>query len=493
MHTMRDLLRDPAWRMEDLGRPIPDSPHACIVCLPTWEAVRGYEEGRSDVMEVLQAGYPRFFLHPKVSELFASWERRPGREGERVLMFPGEAACRRARRFVEARGGTVCSIEEIDGLWALVTPAASYHAARAYWRHTGEIVSSRQAEDYAANRMTGAGDTDAVRAAMAATMGVPAEDLVLFESGMAAIFTACRIVTSLRPGRRTLQVGLPYVDALKVQEHFGAGVDFVASSGAANLPGAIEALRAGRYAGVFCEAPGNPLLNTPDLGQLAEACRESRTPLVVDDTVCSHANVDVLPLADLVSTSLTKWVSGVGDVMAGSLKLNPGSPLCGLLRERLYREAPGGSRLYPRDAKVLVRNAAGFRGRIALANRHGEQVADWLANQPAIAELRYPKLTDRGRYDQLRAAGGGFGGVLSFTLDRPSAAPGVYDALRLSKGPSLGTEYSLACPYTLLAHYDELDWAEKHGASRNLIRLSVGLEPPETVIAALDEALRLAR
>jgi cystathionine gamma-synthase len=74
----------------------------------------------------------------------------------------------------------------------------------------------------------------------------------------------------------------------------------------------------------------------------------------------------------------------------------------------------------------------------------------------------------------------GFGGLVSIELHGgESAAAAFYDALEISKGPSLGTNFSLVSPYTLLAHYNELDWAAERGAPRNLIRIWVGLEDPE--------------
>jgi cystathionine gamma-synthase len=68
-------------------------------------------------------------------------------------------------------------------------------------------------------------------------------------------------------------------------------------------------------------------------------------------------------------------------------------------------------------------------------------------------------------------------------------SPFVYDRLPFCKGPSLGTVFTLACPFTLLAHYTELDWAESCGVSRYLIRVSVGLEDPEELWRRLDRAL----
>jgi cystathionine gamma-synthase len=68
-------------------------------------------------------------------------------------------------------------------------------------------------------------------------------------------------------------------------------------------------------------------------------------------------------------------------------------------------------------------------------------------------------------------------------------APAFFDALKISKGPNLGTNFSLCCPYTILAHHDELDFVEHCGISRYLVRVSVGLEDPHWLIARFHEAL----
>jgi cystathionine gamma-synthase len=68
-------------------------------------------------------------------------------------------------------------------------------------------------------------------------------------------------------------------------------------------------------------------------------------------------------------------------------------------------------------------------------------------------------------------------------------SPVLYDRLPLCKGPSLGTVFTLACPFTLLAHYTELEWAEACGVSRYLLRLSIGLEEPEWIWHQLEMAL----
>ena len=488
---MRNLLQEPAWREEDLGIPLPESPHACAVCLPTWESVVGYEEGWEKVSRKLQTGYPRFFLSPKVSALFARAEQALAHNGEKAVVFPSKDACQRAQRYVERRESVAARIASFDGLQALLVPHEAYPAAKDYWKHTGEIVSSRQAEDFLADALSEE-DSTACLEPMAQVMRVAVEDLFLYESGMAAIYAAYRAVTKRRPGKKTLQLEFPYVDALKLQEQFGSGAVFLPHGSGEGMAEALQRVRAGEFAGVFCEVPSNPLLHTVDLRAISDACRDSATPLLVDDTVSSHVNVDAFPHADVVTTSLTKWVSGVGDVMAGSVRLNAGSPIHAELLDHMRGEAPGQSTLYVRDAEALVANAAGLGERVATANRGAEIIAEFLREHPAVAHVWYPKFEDRAEYEALMVEGGGYGGLMSFVLKNEKRAPRVYDVLRWCKGPSLGTNFSLACPYSLLAHYHELDWAEGCGVPATLMRLSVGLEDPEDLRERLAEALRQA-
>ncbi len=484
---MRDLLRDPAWREEDTGFPLPDSRHACVVSLPTWESVIGYEENDPSVVGKMRSGYPRFFIHPLTARYLKEMESRHAGDGERVLAYSSLKAGRRAAEFIHQRTGLTARLLE-DDVALLVLPERAYEAARDYWRHTGELISSRQAEDLLNGEVAHSSAAIESRAALARVLEVEEQDAFFFESGMAAIFTLFRAVTARRPDLKTLQLCFPYVDALKVQEHFGVGVDFVNSPTGDTLDRALSSISEGSYAAVFCEVPSNPLLHTVDLPAVAEACRTSSTPLLVDDTVCSHLNLDTISHADAVSTSLTKWVSGVGDVLAGSIRLNSSSPFADELRLFLEEEAPHGMRIYPRDGEALVKNSADVSGRVAECNRSGLAIAEFLDSRDEIAEVWHPSLVDREAYDTLRRSEGGYGGLVSFMLRDPNRTPEFYKAMRFSKGPSLGTDYSLLCPYTLLAHYAELSWAESCGVGAELLRLSVGREPLDELLARLDEA-----
>ena len=96
----RDLFADPIWRGEELGRPIPDSPHAISVALPRWQDVVAYEEGRPDVINRLAMGYPRFVVHPLVRTLAT----RLGGRGP-CLPFPSLRAAELCVGFIERSSG----------------------------------------------------------------------------------------------------------------------------------------------------------------------------------------------------------------------------------------------------------------------------------------------------------------------------------------------------------------------------------------------------
>lgn len=487
---LRDLIAEPAWESGDLGVPLPDSPHACSVCLPTWESVIGYEEQRDKILRKLRAGYPRFYFNPHVKALNDAAQASVCQNGERVLVFPTKQAAQRAQRFVEKRHSSASRIASFEGLQALVVSEPAYQGALQYWRYTGEVVSSRMAEDTLSH--TPAGSDDDLQPFLAKKFVCSRANLFLYESGMAAFFSIHRAVTGLTPAKKTLQLDFPYVDVLKVQENFGSGVVFLPDSGGEHFDEALSRIREGEFAAVFVELPSNPLLSSLDLIQLAQAAKAGRTPVIADDTVVSHHNVEVFPHVDAVTTSLTKWISGKGDVIGGSIRVNPDSLFRENLLAVLEEGNPTHNRIYAADSRVLKSNAEGFPRRMKAVNRNGEAIAEFLQQHPAVEQVWYPKFRNRENYDALRRKTGGYGGLVSFSLRNEKKASKVYDALAWNKGPSLGTEFSLACPYTLLAHYEELDWAAGCGVPAHLIRLSCGMDETKKLLERLETALEQA-
>ncbi|HEX5790310.1 MAG TPA: PLP-dependent transferase [Luteolibacter sp.] len=484
------MIASPAWQAEDLGQALPDSIHACSVSLPTWKSIIGYEEKEEKVVKKMRLGYPRFLRNPLVERLFEKAKAEVASEGEEVLILPTRASVLKAHRWVEVQAQTAVRITSFHGLQALIVPAKAREHADHYWRFTGEVVSSRQAQDHLNGAMREGSKSHLISKALAKLVGSKPEETFVLTSGMAAITAVVRCLPGVAEGRKTLQMEFPYVDSLKVQEHFGAGVVYLNEAEGESFDEALMRIRQGEFAGVFTEVPSNPLLRTVNLKRVALACREGDTPLIVDDSAGGPFNIDALRYADVVTGSLTKWVSGQGDVMAGMIALRPDSKFTPLLQPLLQVEAEQTAPLYIGDAEVLLSNMKGYGRRMRTINAHGEKLANWLAQQPAVGKVWYPSLHHREYYDAVKRDKGGYGGLISFVLKQPKKTAKFYDALQLNKGPSFGTPFTLVCAYMMLAHYYETEWTEACGVPTELLRVSCGLEPIAQIIRSFEDAFK---
>ncbi len=484
----RDLLHDPIWRGEELGQPIPPSPHAVSVALPRWQDVVGYEEKKPEVVNALTSGYPRFFIHAAVQEL----ARQIG-AGQPCLPFPSLRAARRCVQFIERTSGQQAKVVAFRGAQGVVTSDAGTAALRAFWQHTGLIVSTREAAAHLAGQLPASDDPgvrQSLRRQLAGFYDCAEDDVFLAPTGMASLFAALQVVTERTPGRPTAQLGFPYVDTLKLQQKLGQGGILL------HQLGTIESelqflLRRQPLAACFCEIPGNPLLGSADVRRISPILREHRVPLVADDVVATPVNVDLGGQADLIATSLTKFILGSSDAMGGALICNPKSPLYEELKPIVAAQHE--ELLWGEDAVVLDAQARGFPERMKRHNQSGLLLAERLRRHPAIERVWYPKWEFSEAYEAVRRPNGGWGALFTFLpRNGETKSPGIYDRLAVCKGPSLGTVFTLACPFTLLAYYTELDWAESCGVSRRLIRISVGLEDPEDLWQRLERALAAA-
>lgn len=464
------------------------------MCLPTWADVVGYEEKDPRVRNVLQAGYPRFVVPKAVVKFFEVCRAKLGKPGEACMAYPSrKAADRCAERVGAWCGADTRVVEWGSGVWVVLYPESAQDWAMKYWRHTGDGITSRRAEALLAGsaQPDGSAAKANVRSRIAGLTGVPVENVFLFSCGMSAIFAVYRALCKLKPGAKSVQFGFPYVDSLKIQQDFGPGAVFLPRGDAADVKELQQALGREPLAGLFCEFPSNPLLVSPDLLSVGGVCRWYDVPVVVDDTIASFANVNLLPACDVVVSSLTKFFTGRGDVMGGSVVVNTQGHLAPKIREALaadYEDTVWGG-----DALLLEEYSADYRARMARINETTQGLCKWLTGQPEVETIFYPGVNGRERYDAFRrrATPSGYSGLFSLVLKNAAqATQPFFDRLEISKGPNLGTTFSLACPFTMLAHYDELDWAESCGVSRYLIRFSVGLEPLEELQARLARALR---
>jgi len=301
---------------------------------------------------------------------------------------------------------------------------------------------------------------------------------------MAALMSALQAVSAIRPKKPTLQIGFPYVDVLKLPQVVFFGSDLLLNTDSSYL---IEQLDQRQPAAVIVELPSNPMLQCIDLPKISRLAHDRGIPIIADDTIGSALNIDALPFADLIFSSLTKSFAGRGDILAGSLVVNPNSAWSKAFEKETQSNLL--SELSDADAIALEETSRDFTTRMPKLNLACNALKQRLEQHSSVARVLHP-----GRcinFKSIMRPGAGHGCLLSFELvGGIKKAIRVYDALRVCKGPSLGTNFTLVCPYVLLAHYKELDWAEACGVPSHLIRVSVGLEEPEDLWRRFESALK---
>lgn len=319
-------------------------------------------------------------------------------------------------------------------------------------------------------------------------------DVYLYPTGMAAIFHSFLAISLIwEKPKKSVCFGFPYVDTRNILNKFGLGYYFLGLGDDESLNALEKQLENGEIdiMALFCECPSNPLLKTPNLRKIKKLSEKFNFAVVVDETIGNFLNVHVLPYADIVVSSLTKIFSGDSNVMGGSLVLNPQSPLYERLKHYLDREYE--NLLWPEDALYLERNSRDFEERSNKVNSNSLAVVDLFQRSPLISSVHYPSISEGSKhYEEIRTPNGGYGGLLSIVFKNPNASVVFYDNLRLYKGPSLGTNFTLVSPYSILAHFAELNEIEKWGVDKDLIRLSIGLENETELLDELSRCLDLA-
>ena len=284
------------------------------------------------------------------------------------------------------------------------------------------------------------------------------EHVFLFPTGMSSIYFAHRVARHVMKNAQTsVCYGFTYVDTLKILQKWGRGCLFYGHTSEAELDAFEETLASGRahIQALFCEFPSNPLLKSPNLRRIRQLADHYHFLVVVDETIGNFINVDVLQYADMLVSSLTKIFSGDSNVMGGSMVVNPHSPFRVEIMEaikNLYEDV-----LWAEDAIFLERNSRTFVERTAQVNANAEAVANLLLSCNKVKKVYYPKF-DKINYDACKTKDGGYGGLLSFVCHDIAQAQRFHDTIVSAKGPSLGTNFTITSPYTILAHYTELDW-----------------------------------
>jgi cystathionine gamma-synthase/methionine-gamma-lyase len=243
---------------------------------------------------------------------------------------------------------------------------------------------------------------------------------------------------------------------------------------------------------VLLEPISNPLLKVADVQAIAELTHAARARLVVDNTLPTPVLLRPIELgADLVVHSATKYLGGHGDALGGIVVAARQLPLDAV---KSYSKLLGAV-LGPFDARMIARGVQTLLLRVRQQCAGAMQVATWLQDRPEVARVYYPGLPDHPQHDvAARLFGGLWGGMVAFDLVDASraAAHRFMDALELVlPATTLGDVFSLVSYPVVSSHRDVAPAErERQGIGEGLLRLSIGIEEPEDIIADLEAGLR---
>ncbi|MGY1749750.1 cystathionine gamma-synthase [Modestobacter sp. SYSU DS0511] len=306
-----------------------------------------------------------------------------------------------------------------------------------------------------------------------------------FASGLAAEDTLLRTVC--RPGDSIVLGGDAYGGTYRlisrVLEPWGVTHQPVDLN---DLDAVREAVAPETTRVIWCETPSNPLLNVSDIAALAEIAHASGTLLVVDNTFASPYLQQPLTLgADVVVHSTTKYLGGHSDVVGGALVVSDAE-----LGERLaYHQNAMGAVAGPFDSWLVLRSLKTLGVRVERHSANAARIAEWLLEHPSVGDVLYPGLPQHRNHEIAASQMSGFGGMISFRLKAGEEA-----ALRVCERAQLFTlAESLGGVESLIEHPHRMTHASAAGSPlevpADLVRLSVGIEDVDDLIADLDQAL----
>ncbi len=241
---------------------------------------------------------------------------------------------------------------------------------------------------------------------------------------------------------------------------------------------------------IWIETPTNPLMKLADIEEIAKITKQNKIWLAVDNTFATPYLQKPLDLgADIVMHSATKYLSGHSDVIAGALIVKDEA-----LGEQLhFQQFATGATLGPMDSFLVLRGIKTLSLRVQRHCENGEKVVEFLSNHPKIKTVYYPGLKSHPFHEIARKQMKAFGGMVSFTFasGRKEDSIAFLEKLKVfTLAESLGGVESLANHPALMTHASiPADKRAEVGITDDLVRLSVGIEDGEDLIADLEQAL----
>ncbi|SFG86434.1 cystathionine gamma-synthase [Pontibacter chinhatensis] len=308
-----------------------------------------------------------------------------------------------------------------------------------------------------------------------------------FSSGMAA---EDAIMKLLKPGDEVISTndlyGGSYRLFTKIFQNYGIKFHFTNMANVAN----VEKLVNENTKMIWVETPTNPLLNIIDIKAYGELCKKHNLLLVADNTFATPYLQTPLDMgADIVMHSLTKYMGGHSDVVMGALIVKDDD----LHQQLAFIQNASGATPGPQDCFLVLRGLKTLHLRMERHCQNGRQVAEYLKNHPKVNNVYWPGFAEHPNHEVAQKQMRDFGGMVSFELkgDNLDDATRVLENLKLfALAESLGGVESL-CGHPASMTHASIPREEriKGGLSDTLIRLSVGIEDAEDLIADLEQAI----
>ena len=307
----------------------------------------------------------------------------------------------------------------------------------------------------------------------------------VFTSGMAAIDAVFRL---LRPGEHTILSQAVYGGVFrlttKLLADFGLEFSYVDTSCLKKIEEAIKP----NTRMIYVETPTNPTMIVTDLAAVGRMCKARNLTFVVDNTFLSpYLQRPIEFGADIVVHSMTKYLNGHSDCTGGAAILTRAGDA-----EKIYFiQRSAGAGLAPMDCFLVSRGIKTLAVRMDRHNSNGMAVAKFLESHPKVKRVIYPGLASHAQHEIAKRQQRGFGGMLSFDFGSLEAAKKLLNHVRIcSLAESLGGVETLISHPALMTHASVPPEIQKEiGITQGLVRLSVGIEDVEDLIADLDQAL----
>ncbi|KAK3329747.1 pyridoxal phosphate-dependent transferase [Apodospora peruviana] len=532
----------------------PEEDHNITIHAPGWDNAIKFRNGDPSVLNKMKSIYPRFGPWAQARHILFDISAKlslPPDHG--CLAFTSPEAFAYAKQFAASshRSPPEVKLEQAElkfrvvdvggvRLYVVVFPISKFKGIIGIWQVSGTGISTRLAEellkhvdemsvvDFEATgeteplivpETTYLAETNAheklreriwalLKRSPIKPTDVSPNDVYLYSTGMSAILGLHKALMAIQEGS-VVAIGAVFHHTWNLFEEAPAGFKHFGpadvKSGVVDKVEAYlinEAEAGRRISYLFVEFPSNPLEISVDLKALRELAVKYKFPLVVDETIGSFCNVDVLPAADVVITSLTKSFSGYANVMGGSVVLNPSSIFYHSALKPTFMTTYH-NEYFSGDASRLLSNSDDYLSRSAILNRNALALANlvhsYCTPSGPVTDMLYPPFTDTAASYRsfMRPATPaftpGYGCLLSIDFDSKDSAIVFYDALNVYKGPHLGAHLTLAVPFNDLVWGDpthcDVAYHRAYGLRTEQVRISVGLEDEQDLVEAFKAAL----